>query len=320
MNSSETSGPRAATPGDVFRHLLAIITLYLSAAGFGMVVFSFIDRWFPDPLFSPAGFDAGPLRWALSALVIVFPAYVWVSWINARAASRSPALRALRSRRWLYYFTIFAASALVLGDLIALVYNFLSGDLTGRFVLKVATILFIAVAVFAYYLWNIRRETMASEDPRMRFLVFGVIAIVAAAAIGGFALAGSPFRERVRRFDERRIADLQSVQWQVVSFWQRKDRLPSSLDELRDDISGFVPPRDAESGEAYGYRSLAALQFELCAAFKTESAEAVGYEGATRPIVSGLGAPDSWAHGTGRVCFTRTIDPELYSIEKPARR
>ena len=95
MNSNEAQAHLGGSPGEVFRHILAIITLYLSAVSFGTVVFSFIERWFPDPLAFPAGLDAGPLRWALSALVIVFPVSLWFSWVNARAAVRNPALRSL---------------------------------------------------------------------------------------------------------------------------------------------------------------------------------------------------------------------------------
>ncbi|MDP3727137.1 MAG: DUF5671 domain-containing protein [bacterium] len=309
------------TPGDVFRHLLAIITLYLSAVSFGMVVFSFIDRWFPDPLMFPAGANAGPLRWALSALVIVFPVYVWISWANARAAVREPALRSLRSRRWLYHFTVFAASVVIIGDLIALIYNFLSGDLTGRFILKMVAVLFIAIVIFAYYLWNLRRGTMASADPRMRLLVFGVMAVVVIAAIGGFVLAGSPFAERMRRFDERRVGDLQTIQWQVINYWQKKDRLPDTIDQLRDDISGFIPPGDPETGMPYEYRPLSSLQFELCATFTTEGRGVFDEPSLAPRAVPEKGyAPDSWAHGEGRTCFSRTIDPELYRIEKAVPR
>ncbi|MBI4132122.1 MAG: hypothetical protein HY474_00650 [Candidatus Sungbacteria bacterium] len=308
-----------ATPGDVFRHLLAMITLYFSAVSFGMVVFSFIERWFPDPLAFPAGLNAGPLRWALSALVIVFPVYVWVSWANARAVVREPALRHLRSRRWLYYFTVFAAAAVIIGDLVVLVYNFLNGDLTTRFILKIAAVFFIATVIFAYYLWYLRRETMATADPRMRVFVFGVIGVVAAAAIGGFILAGSPFAERMRRFDDRRVSDLQAIQWQLINYWQKKDRLPQSIAELRDDISGFIPPRDPETGVAYEYRPLSSLQFELCAVFNAESRAQEKAMVLYAPVTDGR-TPESWAHGEGSTCFTRTIDPELYRIGKPVLR
>ena len=317
MNLNEPqAGP---TPGDVFRHLLAIITLYLSAVSFGMVIFTLIERWLPDPLSYPMGANAGPLRWALSALVIVFPVYVWMSWVNARAAMRDPSLRSLRIRRWLYHFTVFAASVVIIGDLVALVYNFLSGDLTGRFLLKILAVFFIAAVVFAYYIWNIRRETMASADSRMRWLVFGTVTVVVIAAVAGFVVAGSPFAERMRRFDDRRISDLQTIQWQVVSYWQRKDLLPVNVDQLQDDISGFIPPRDPETGGTYEYRALGNLKFELCATFTTEG-RVNGDSRVPSIAFPGPKIPESWAHGKGRACFLRTIDPDLYGIEKPALR
>ncbi len=308
------------TPGDVFRHLLAIVALYISAVSFGTLLFGYVDRWFPDPLTDPFAHPSGAIRWAIASLIIVFPVYVFFSWAIAHDVSRHPEKRALKSRKWLYHFTVFAASAIIIGDLVALIYNFLSGELSTRFILKVVSVLFIAVAVFAYYVWNIRRETMASADPRMRWFVWGVVTIVAAAAIGGFFLVGSPFRARLARFDERRVGDLQTLQWQIINYWQRKETLPPSLDSLRDDISGFVPPRDSETGAGYEYRIIGPLAFELCATFKTKSAAADGRYAPPRPVIADGHTFESWAHGEGRTCFTRTIDPDLYGIEKPVRQ
>ena len=313
MENITKTGPR-----DVFLQLLAIITLYISAVSFGALLFAYVDRFFPDPLVDhPQAISQG-IRWAVSSLVIVFPVYLWLSWKLAREATTYPEKRELKIRRWLLYFTLFAAAAVILGDLVVLIYNFLGGDLTARFILKVAAVLFIAAVVFGYYLWNLRMEAMASRDPRMRFLVFGAIAIVAVATIGGFFLIGSPFQERLRRFDERRVQHLQEIQWQVISYWQRKDKLPARLDDLRDPISGFIPPSDPETGASYEYRVSGPLIFELCAAFKT--AETFGPKIGPRPVGPGLDSTYNWMHGTGRVCFERAIDPELYPPFREPKR
>lgn len=227
--------------------------------------------------------------------------------------------REIKIRKWLLYFTLFAAAAVIIGDLVALVYNFLGGDLSGRFILKMVTVFFIASAVFSYYLWNLKRETMASRDPRMRWFIFGTLTLVAVATVYGFFVAGSPFAERMRRFDARRVQDLQSIQWQVINYWQRKDKLPAKLDDLRDEISGFVPPRDPEAGAAYEHRALGNLTFELCATFKTDSSLTSEPSSKPPPVAPPFGLGDNWAHGIGRVCFERTIDPELYGLDKPAR-
>lgn len=301
------------SPKDFFLHLLAIATLYLSAVSFGTLTFQFINKFFPDPLAELyAASFTGPIRWAIASLVIVFPTYVWVSWFLARDAARHPEKRELKIRKWLFYFTLFAAAVVIIGDLVLLIYNFLGGALSGRFILKILTVFFIAASVFGYYLWNLRVERMASRDPRMKWFVFGVVAVVSIATLYGFFVVGSPFAERMRRFDERRVQDLQSIQWQVVSYWQRKERPPESLDNLRDEISGYAVPRDPENNAVYEYRALAPLKFELCATFKTESGSKDITSAEPAPYGGPGGVMENWRHGAGRVCFERTIDPELY--------
>lgn len=306
-NHSSVSAAKSS-PRDVFMHLLATIALYISAASFGTLVYQYIDLKFPDPL--GFGGTQDPIRWAIAALVIVFPAYLWVSWILARDVEALPEKAGLRVRRWLYAFTLFAAAVIIIGDLVALIFRFLNGDLTGRFILKVLTVLFIAGAVFLYYGWLFRTAIPALRHPRMRLFALGVIAIVAIATISGFFVSGSPFRERLRRFDERRVSDLVVIQAQIISYWQRKGALPGGLSDLDDSISGFRAPVDPETNEGYGYKETGDVNFELCADFKTASSEV--QNGPRMPY--GPYGTDNWNHGTGRVCFERAIDPDLYRI------
>lgn len=307
------------SPKDFFLHLLAIVALYISAVSFGALIFQFIDRFFPDPLvdFHVVRFTAS-IRWAIASLVIVFPVYVWTSWFLARDVSDHPEKRELKIRKWLFYFTLFIAAVAIIGDLVALIYNFLGGDLSARFMLKILTIIFIAASIFGYYFWNLRAEQMASRDPRMRWFVFGAVVIVAAATLYGFFVIGSPFAERMRRFDGRRAQDLQTIQWQIINYWQRKEKLPGTLEDLRDEISGFISPRDPESNESYEYRTAGPLSFELCAEFKTEQKELD--EWTSEPFAAESGMSAVWTHGAGRVCFERIIDPELYPSFKTEQK
>lgn len=312
MNTTVKSSPR-----DVFLYLLAIVTLYIGAVSFGALLFQYVNYFFPDPLIDAYQNASGSVRWAIAALVIVFPVYVWISWFLNRDALRDPEKRELRIRRWLIYFTLFLAAIIIITDLVVLIYNFLGGELSGRFVLKVFAVLFIAATVFGYYLWDLRRPTTATRDAAMRMFVWAVIAIVAVSTIGGFFLVGSPFAERMRRFDEQRIGDLQNIQWQIVSYWQRKEKLPASLEDLRDPLSGFMVPIDPNTGATYEYRALGGLKFELCATFEAAN------QGEGRPLAKPIGLEpvglETWPHGIGRTCFERTIDPELYPPTKDPR-
>jgi hypothetical protein len=157
--------PRPVTTGsmrDAFMHVLLFFTLLISAWNFGSLVFDFIDRMFPDPALTRAyyGYDyvGQAIRWNLASLIVAFPIFIAVSWRIARAVRIDPTRRASKVRRMLTYVMLFIASITLIGDVISLIYSFLGGDLSTRFVLKVLTVGAIAGLVFGYYFSDLRRE------------------------------------------------------------------------------------------------------------------------------------------------------------------
>jgi hypothetical protein len=55
--------------------------------------------------------------------------------------------------------------------------------------------------------------------------------------------------------------------------------------------------------------------FQLCATFTKETPEGVAIENFSQPQPVGAyknGFEENWKHTAGKVCFDRTIDPELY--------
>jgi len=149
------------------------------------------------------------------------------------------------------------------------------------------------------------------------------MAIVAAAVVAGVFVAGSPQEERLRRFDVQRANDLQSIQWQVINYWQSKADLPVNLVVLNDDISGFRVPNDPETGKVYDYEKRDTLKFALCADFTRPSLE--GQDQNTRAkampmAVPASGVQQNWTHAAGHVCFERTIDPDFYKPREPVKQ
>lgn len=147
-------------PKDIFTHLLAIAALYLSAVSFLVFMFQYIDHLLPDRIdanYYSQDSNLDAMRWAIATLVIFFPTYVATSRFLNKGYRESPSKRNLRVRKWLIYFTLFVAALILLGDLVTLMYRFLNGDLTLRFILKVVAVFFVAGSVFYYYLWDVRR-------------------------------------------------------------------------------------------------------------------------------------------------------------------
>ncbi len=149
---------------EAFLYLVLFATLYITAYHLGSLLFDLINRAFPDPA-DPAwqAMQLGSsMRWSVASVVIAFPVFLFVARHLGRELARSPIKRLSAVRRWLTYLTLFLAAGIVIGDLITLVYNVLGGELTTRFGLKVVVVAAIAGTIFAYYLFDLRREEKES--------------------------------------------------------------------------------------------------------------------------------------------------------------
>jgi hypothetical protein len=143
---------------EAFIYLLLFFCLYLSAISVGTLLFHFVNRIIPDVLKPYELTDLSGVRFSTAAVIIAFPIYLWLSLILARAIAKRPEEKNSKIRKWLTYITLFLAAGVIIGDLIALLFNLFQGDLTTRFVLKVLVVLAIAGAIFGYYLWDLRKE------------------------------------------------------------------------------------------------------------------------------------------------------------------
>jgi hypothetical protein len=307
------------SPKDFFLHVGAIATLYFGIFNFLTLMFRIIDVKFPDQLeryFDPYSSD---LRFAIASLLIITPVHLILMWLLNREYTAMPEKRDLSIRKWLVNLTLFAAGLAIVGSLIALVNSFLGGELTTRFLLKAATILVVAAGVFWYYIADLRRASALSATG-MRTLIIALVIVVIATIGGGFAVMGSPMKMRQYRFDSQRVSDLQNLQYQILNYWQTKQKLPASLDELRDPLSGNVVPTDPATGKGYEYQTTGNLNFKLCADFNLTSDDVKGTPysyggGITRPMMDyGPVGPEqeNWQHQAGKACFDRTIDPDRY--------
>jgi len=302
----------ASTPKDVFLHLFNIVTFYLSVVGFIMLYIQYINAQFPDALNYYYTAIADTVRVSTSILFIAVPAYLYTSWLLAKDLTANPEKRELRLRKWLVYFTLFISAITIIIDLMIFVYNFLNGELTVQFFLKVLVVLLVAGAVFGYYMWDLKRKAAKSKIPKILTVVVSVVVITS--IIMGFFIVGTPAQQRARRFDDQRIQDLQILQGQVIDYWQKKNVLPVGLINLEDNITGFIAPKDPGSKQTYEYIVNGPLAFELCATFSRSDINDKLNKGSPYYAYPISAYQQNWNHDVGRACFSRTIDPELYKL------
>ena len=305
-------------PKDFFVFIGAMAALYASAVSLINLLFEIINASFPDALsFSYDNFSSG-MRWSIASLIIVFPVYIFLSRFINKDLAANFLKKNLGVRKWLTYLTLFIAGVTIITDLILLINTFLGGEITTRFAFKILAVLIVAGTVFAYYLYDLKRD-VGQKSNKMKLLAWTVSFAILASIVGGFFIMGSPFTLRMKRFDERRVNDLQNIQYQIVNFYQKKGVLPNSLDELKDPIAGFNIPLDPDTAVSYGYEKVSDIGFKVCADFSLESDSQIDSKYMTRPMpVSSEIFPvnENWRHNSGRQCFDRKIDKDLYPILK----
>ena len=300
---------------EAFLYLVLFAALYAAAISFGNVMFVLINRAFADIAFTPpAAASAEMLRWGLAYLVISFPAFLLVQRLVGRVLRRDPELRSSRIRKWLTYLTLFVAAGVLAGDLIALVFFVLGGELAVRFVLKVAVVAAIAGSVFGYYFWDLRQDDAepaeGGQPSRLPVVFAGVSGVaVLVAVVLGLVAVGSPGKARERGLDVARVGNLRDIVRGVDIYWERNGALPASLEALSGERDiNIVSIVDPETREPYAFRATGEKAYELCATFSldapTDQASVRTYPYRER----------FWRHPVGYHCF------DLEAIEPDARR
>ena len=299
------------TPKDFFFQIGSIIGLYVSAGSLIALLHQLINYAFPDNLQYYVDPYSSGIKFAIASLLVIFPLYIFLGYILQKDFRANPEKRNLPIRKWLVYFTLFVASLVIVGDLIAIINTFLGGEITTRFILKALAVFVVAGLVFGYYIRDIRRPETAEKNLKLFASVSALL--VLASIVCGFVVMGSPTTQRKLRFDELRTRDLQDLQSTIIyQYWQMKSALPASLADLSG-IIDYSAPTDPETKAPYIYEKTSDLSFKLCADFnlvnqKNNSASDMSYS--ARPY----GKLESWDHPAGNYCFERTIDPELYPV------
>ncbi len=304
---------------DFFAYLLQFVVLYTWVTSLGRLIFGFINVAFP--LAVPGLADgavtfereSGTLKLSFAILFITFPVFLLLArWINGEL--RRGAMRwESRMRKWLTYLTLFIASITVIIDVATLVYYFLSGDFTVRFLLKSLTVLLIGGGVFLYYLRDAKdpeENTKRCARPFTQALSFVVLL-----ALGmTFFIADAPWVERAKRFDNQRVQDLSSIANAVQSFYDQRGALPTKITDLGQQGPWYVSSLvDPESATPYEYATKGAMDYELCATFARDGGQDAQpgiYPVKSIPAIGrfpGDQQPFTFSHGAGRTCFDRKV-------------
>ncbi len=335
-----TSQKTSLTPRFFFISLGVLVALITSVSSFLILYFETLNKKFPDILTSTYQYGYNSytyetIRSTLATLIIFFPVYLLLSYYWRKLSKSDLGIKDNIIFKWMIYLILFISSLVIIIDLVTLVNYFVSGEITIRFISKVIGAALVAAIVgFNYFSELKNHDNVDSKNKFSIICVFVSVVFFSSLIVWSFMIMGSPTQQRIWRLDDKRISDLQNIQSQIISYWQQKEKLPISLVELTDPISGYFVPTDPEfeNGKIYEYSPKENLSFELCATFGAEMPKEWkndNYVNVSGPVVPGgetkidvsvpgysKGGNESWNHDAGHSCFTRTIDKDLYPYIK----
>jgi hypothetical protein len=145
---------------DAFLYLLSFSMLGTWTIALGSILFVLIDRWIKDPLNPPSNayYLSYQVANSMACVIVGLPVYLLTMRYILGELKAHPEKLDSPVRKWLTYLALLVAAGVVVGDVIAFLTYFLRGDLSARFVWKIAAVLVIAGGVFWYYFGSLQRR------------------------------------------------------------------------------------------------------------------------------------------------------------------
>jgi hypothetical protein len=133
---------------------LFAVTLVVMIWHLVQLSFALIEIWIPDPDWPDRAVPSGSIRWSISALVVMLPLFVWLTY-RVETPARGKSRRHLSPLQGRFGAVAVLLSILVLlGSAVAVVYAGLTGDLTAQFLAKAAVVVAVCGLLITWFRGN----------------------------------------------------------------------------------------------------------------------------------------------------------------------
>ncbi len=287
----------------------SLITLYVSVVALVVLLFGVITIQFPDIVQYSYEYSSATssVRFCIALLIVFFPTYVVLTrFVNTIRRNEHGLYLALT--KWLIYLSLVIGGAAILGDFVAVVNNFLSGELTIRFALKALSFFTVVGLAFLYYLLDAKAYWQAHEK---HSIYYGTIVsiLVFVSIVLGIVNIESPKEVREMNIDATQVQDLGIIQTNIETYYSTHGQLPENLETAFGTMSVTTAP---EGRTPYTYTVLSNASFKLCADFyrETSKSDQMQYTSQYSYGDMYIHGGYNWMHSKGTTCFTRTFKEE----------
>lgn len=263
---------------DFFLYVGFFVVLYTLIGNFINFAFSVINSTFPDYQYSYVDPYGSDLRMSISIIIVLTPVLIGLARKIHKDIKENAERANIWIRRWGLYITISLTIATLAVDLITLIYTYLGGEISPRFLWKVVVLALLASVVWLYSHAEIK-GVFVSSPKRSLYSAVTLGSIVLVLVIVGISLTGTPSFLRQVKDDNAREVDLSNIQARVIGYYRETGALPISLKQITDgDPNRSGLPVDPKTGEEYGYSVLPPrtqdgvtyISFNLCADFEQD--------------------------------------------------
>lgn len=260
------------TARDTFLYAILFTALAFTAVNLVHLLHGIIDLVVSDP--TDRNYIASRahrhIRWAIATLAVATPVYIAMTIFTERREAEASRRGGSLVRKWVTYIALFLSALAFFADLTYVIYNFLAGEITTRFLLKALVVGAVAGTVFSFYLRNVE-----ANRPRARFFLAGTAVVVVAAIVAGLTGGGVPSQARQDRFDAMRYRSLKEIAAHLTCAPRNAEErvLPKVLSSstLSAHCNGAYISEDyltdPETGRPYTYRRKNDREFSVCAKF-----------------------------------------------------
>jgi hypothetical protein len=163
-NAELASVPKTYSMWDAFEHIILFISLYVFATSLTLLFYLFIDKWVPSNTsyrsyaYAYSYFSTGLTRSYLSSIIVSYPIFAFLFLRLNKKNLANPAIRLLRSRKFLIYFTLVVTFIITLVSVTAIVFSFLNGNVTANSALKFLITIIVSMTIFGYWSYQVKED------------------------------------------------------------------------------------------------------------------------------------------------------------------
>lgn len=284
----------------------ALVSLYVSLSALVAIMFGVINITFPDAAENYWAYESaqGSVRFGIATLIVAFPVYLFLT-RRVNQIRRNETGVYLTLTRWLIYLSLFLGGVILLGDLIAVIWWFLNGEITVRFILKALALFAVIGSAFGYYLMDARNYWNSHESRSKTFGLAAAVFVVVVLAFG-FLSIDTPQEVREYRLDEEQVSDLMDMQFRIEEHYRMEGDLPDRIDDLY--VTSALP-KPPPGRAPYRYQVQSDREYVLCATFARSSVRGENRFVRTQYEPSYAPLNYNWEHEAGEVCFERMVEP-----------